>query len=405
LTFDRLITIGIRTPLRVVAATLLALVLIIVVNAPASARYASLVMDTATGKVLHAVNADTRNYPASLTKMMTLFLMFEELESGRWTLKTPIKISARAARQPASRLGLKRGQTITVEQAVLAMVTKSANDVAAAVAEALGGSERKFALRMTKRARQLGMTRTTFRNASGLPHRGQLSTARDMARLARALIEDKAHYYHYFSIKRFKFAGATHKNHNKLLVTYDGTDGIKTGYIRASGFNLVASAKRGNRRLVGVVLGGKSPKHRNSHMTTLLDKGFRAVDSTLPVIIAKVAELPPIADDPQSAHARQMKVGPTKRLGRWGIQVGAFKTYGPAHKVARKAVSLAPTILDTGVVAIVPLKKRGKVSVYRARILGLGKKEAYRACRVLKKRRVSCMELRLPKNFQVATRS
>jgi D-alanyl-D-alanine carboxypeptidase len=392
------------SPARFISIVLVAAAFAVLTTVPAAARYASLVMDTETGKVLHAVNADTRNYPASLTKMMTLFLIFEELEAKRWTLKTPIKISARAARQPASRLGLRRGQTITVEQAVLAMVTKSANDVAAAVAEAMAGSERKFALRMTARARALGMTRTTFRNASGLPHRGQLSTARDMARLARALIEDKGRYYHYFSIRRFEFAGATHKNHNKLLATYDGTDGIKTGYIRASGFNLVASAKRGRHRLVGVVLGGKTSKQRNVLMATLLDKGFRAVDSTLPVIAKKSADRPPAA----RAKAKQTKdrgaANTGKKVGQWGIQVGAFKTYAPAYRVARKAVSLAPSVLDIGIVSIVPLKKGGKTSVFRARILGLVKKDAYLACRLLKQRRLSCMELRLPKDFRTAAR-
>ena len=387
------------SPARFIAMALVAAALGVLSAVPAEARYASLVMDTNTGKVLHAVNADTRNYPASLTKMMTLLLVFEELEAERWTLNTPIEISARAARQPASRLGLRRGQTITVEQAVLAMVTKSANDVAAAVAEAIGGSERKFALRMTARARELGMTRTTFRNASGLPHRGQLSTARDMARLARALIEDKGHYYHYFSIRRFEFAGTTHKNHNKLLATYDGTDGVKTGYIRASGFNLVASAKRGRHRLVGVVLGGKTSKQRNIHMATLLDKGFRAVDSTLPVVATKKTDRPPVR-----AVAKRARDRLAKSLGRWGIQVGAFKTYAPAYKVARKAVSLAATVLDAGVISIVPLKKGGKASIYRARILGLAKKDAYRACRLIKRRRLSCMELRLPKNFRIAAR-
>jgi D-alanyl-D-alanine carboxypeptidase len=252
---------------------------------------------------------------------------------------------------------------------------------------------------MTARARELGMTRTTFRNASGLPHRGQLSTARDMALLARVLIEDKGRYYHYFSIRRFDFGGITHKNHNKLLATYDGTDGIKTGYIRASGFNLVASAKRGDRRLVGVVLGGKSSKQRNRHMAALLDKGFRAADSTLPVSAGKTTDRPPARK-----QVKRIEDGGTKRLGRWGIQVGAFKKYAPAYKVARQAVSLAPDVLDAGIITIVPLKKGGSVPVFRARIVGLVKKDAYRACRVLKRRRLSCMELRLPKDFQIAAR-
>ncbi|MCZ6467248.1 MAG: D-alanyl-D-alanine carboxypeptidase, partial [Alphaproteobacteria bacterium] len=247
---------------------------------PGLAKYASVIMDAETGRVVHAVNANTRNYPASLTKMMTLYMVFAALEDGRLSMDQRLKVSARAARQPSSKLGLRKGQTITVKQAILAMVTKSANDVAATVAEALSGSERNFALTMTATARRLGMDRTIFRNASGLPHRGQQSTARDMAVLARALITDFPRHYHFFSTRTFTFGGIRHRNHNKMIATYDGADGIKTGYIRASGFNLVASAKRGDRRLIGVVFGGRSARGRDRHMATLLDKGFRVLDGT-----------------------------------------------------------------------------------------------------------------------------
>ena len=211
----------------------------------AQAKYASLVLDADTGQVLHSVNADTRNYPASLTKMMTLYLVFEALERGEITMKTQWKASARVARQPASRLGLARGAKIRVSDAVLALITKSANDVATLVAESLAGSERDFALKMTAKARELGMARTTFRNASGLGNRGQLSTARDMATLALALIRDFPQYYKLFSTQKYKHGDRTYKNHNKLLTAYEGTDGIKTGYISASGFNLVASVQTG----------------------------------------------------------------------------------------------------------------------------------------------------------------
>ncbi|MDD9878470.1 MAG: D-alanyl-D-alanine carboxypeptidase, partial [Magnetovibrio sp.] len=227
-------------------------------SGPAQAGYASIVIDATTGRILHSTNADTRNYPASLTKTMTLFMVFEALESGRWTENTHLKVSARAARQPASRLGLKRGQTITVKDAILALVTKSANDVATVIAENMARTERDFALMMTAMARQIGMTRTTFRNASGLPHRGQMSTARDMARLAQVLLHRHAKYYRYFSTRHFRWGKRRMKNHNDLLVTYEGADGIKTGYIRASGYNLMASAKRGDTRLIGVIFGGNS---------------------------------------------------------------------------------------------------------------------------------------------------
>ncbi|MEE8394076.1 MAG: D-alanyl-D-alanine carboxypeptidase family protein, partial [Rhodospirillales bacterium] len=267
---------------RMVAALFAALALFAIGAASAEAKYAAIVIDAETGRVLHNVNADTRNYPASLAKMMTLYLFFEAIEDGRLALDHHLNVSSLSARQPASRLGLKKGQSITVERAILALVTKSANDVAAVVAEALAGSQRDFALKMTATARRLGMSRTTFRNPSGLPHRGQLSTARDMATLARSLIRDFPQYYHYFSARSFSYGGRDHLNHNKLLNTYDGADGIKTGYIRASGFNLVASARRGERRLIGVIFGGKSPGARNRLMAKLLDKGFNILNGTAP---------------------------------------------------------------------------------------------------------------------------
>ena len=242
--------------------------------APAQAKYASVVIDAETGEILHARNSKTRNYPASLVKMMTLYMVFDALETGKLKLNQRLRVSRRAAGMPPSKLGLRRGQTIRVKDAILALVTKSANDVAVVVAEAIGRTESQFAQKMTKRARQLGMKRTTFRNASGLPNRRQLSTARDMATLARALMRDFPEYYHFFSTKSFKYRGRTYRNHNRLLRTYKGADGIKTGYIRASGYNLVASGVRNGRRVIAVVFGGKTARSRNRHTATLLDRGF-----------------------------------------------------------------------------------------------------------------------------------
>jgi D-alanyl-D-alanine carboxypeptidase len=365
---------------------------VLVTASPAAAKYASLVLDADSGRVVHAVNADTRNYPASLTKMMTLYLVFDALESGRLDLDGELAISARAARQPASKLGLDPGRTITVEDAILALVTKSANDVATVLAETMAGSERKFALVMTAKARKLGMARTTFRNASGLPHRGQLSTARDMAVLARALLCDHARYYHYFSTDRFTYGGVSHTNHNDLLDTYKGTDGIKTGYIRASGFNLVASVKRGERRLVGVIFGGSSPNARNRLMKTLLDKGF--------------ASLTQIAPRPtKKAEAKRSAGSGVRRRPSddWGIQVGAYKTRQPAFEIARKAVAKAPDILEGGRVTVVLLEKRNRRPLYRGRVLGIDKSKAYEACRVLKRQKMHCMELRMTDDVTVAS--
>ncbi len=255
---------------------------------PASAaRYSSMVIDADTGEVLYARNADQRRYPASLTKMMTLYMTFEALEQGRLRLDQPLKVSKRAAGQTPSRLGLKAGQTITVNQIILALVTKSANDAATVVAEAIGGTEIGFAQMMTDRAHRLGMVRTRFKNATGLHNRRQRSTARDMSTLARSLISDFPQYYHYFSTPKFTYKGRQYENHNGMLGTYRGTDGIKTGYVRASGFNLVVSVERGDRRLVGVVFGGRSPRSRDVHLRQLLDQAFALPTTQVAALIRK----------------------------------------------------------------------------------------------------------------------
>lgn len=239
-----------------------------------SARYASIVVDAASGRVLEAANPDAPRYPASLTKMMTLYLTFEALRDHRISATSPIIVSAHSAAQEPSKLGLRPGMRITVEEAILALVTKSANDAAAALAERLGGSEERFAQMMTLRARALGMTHTTFRNASGLPNPEQVTTARDLAILARHLIQDFPEQYRYFSVPRFVFRGRLIPNHDHLLTSYEGADGIKTGYTEAAGHNLVTSAVRGNVRLIGVVLGAGSNFERDQHMMALLDQGF-----------------------------------------------------------------------------------------------------------------------------------
>ncbi len=240
----------------------------------AQARSASIVIDYETGRVLQENRADARNYPASMTKMMTLYLAFEALERGDIGLDQRLPVSRRAAAMPPSKLGLKAGETIGVKDALLALTIKSANDAAVVVAEALGRTEGDFARLMSHKARALGMYRTSFQNASGLPHLLQLSTARDIAVLARALIRDFPQYYGYFSSPYFVYKGRTYWNHNRLLRTYRGADGIKTGYIRASGYNLAASARRNGRRLIAVVFGGKSPGSRDRQIAALLDGAF-----------------------------------------------------------------------------------------------------------------------------------
>src|SRR5512132_2463538 len=246
----------------------------ILAAAPAMANYSSLIMDATTGRVLHETNADLIRYPASLTKMMTLYLLFQALDNRTVAFDERLPISEHAAAQPPSKLGLMPRQSISVENAILALVTKSANDVAAAVAERLGGVESRFAWLMTAKAREIGMSRTMFANASGLPDPYQVTTARDVAVLALALLHDFPHYYHYFGTDRFYYGGAIYANHNRLLGSYEGLDGMKTGYTQSAGFNLVASAVRDGRRLIGVVLGAGSPAKRSLIMVSLLDQAF-----------------------------------------------------------------------------------------------------------------------------------
>jgi len=237
-------------------------------------KYASIIVDAASGAVLSEKNASKRLHPASLTKVMTLMLLFDALENGNVRLNDKIYISKHAAAQQPSKLGLVAGSSIRVEDAILAVVTKSANDIAAAIGEHLAGSESRFAARMTQRAHQIGMTKTNFANASGLHNPAQISTARDMAILARYIIVRYPNYYRYFSTKQFTYRGKTMTNHNRLMQSYPGMDGFKTGFINQSGFNLIASAKRDGQRLIGVVFGGKSWKSRNDHMASLLNTGF-----------------------------------------------------------------------------------------------------------------------------------
>jgi D-alanyl-D-alanine carboxypeptidase len=241
-------------------------------RAQSDPRYAGIVVDTASGTVLYAEDADSIRHPASLAKMMTLYLLFEAIRDGTLSMNSEIAVSAHAAREPASKLGLKAGESITVREAVLAICVRSANDVAVAVGEALAGSEAAFAQRMTQKGRALGLTATLFTNATGLPDPKMVTTARDMAILARALQTDFPDRYGYFSTRAFTYKGRKLQSTNQLLGALPGVDGMKTGYIRASGYNLVASAKRGGKRIVVVVMGEKTGSARNGHVAALIEK-------------------------------------------------------------------------------------------------------------------------------------
>lgn len=242
--------------------------------AAANPKYAAIVVHADSGDVLFSRYADKRLYPASLTKMMTLYLLFEEIEAGRLSLDSKLKVSARAAGQPPSKLGVKSGTTIDVETAIKALVVKSANDVAVVVAEAISGSEWQFARKMTAKARSMGMRNTSFRNASGLPNRRQLTTARDLTILSQRVVQDFPDLYPLFSTKSFVWGKRTYRTHNRLVKTYPGADGLKTGYTRRSGFNLATTAVRDGERLIGVVLGGRSGRTRDAHMKEILNASF-----------------------------------------------------------------------------------------------------------------------------------
>lgn len=232
--------------------------------------FSSIVVDANSGATLQANNADAQRFPASLTKVMTLYLLFEQLEAGKMKLDTMMPVSEYASRQAPTKLGLKPGEQLKVEDAIKGLITRSANDASVVIAEAIAGSEEEFARRMTRKARALGMSRTTYRNANGLPDKEQVTTARDQALLGRAIQDRFPRYYRYFATNTFHYRGKAIRNHNKLLGRVEGVDGIKTGYTRASGFNLLSSLKRGNRYLVAVVLGGRSGGSRDAIMKNLL---------------------------------------------------------------------------------------------------------------------------------------
>lgn len=369
-------------------------------------RYASIVVDAEDGNVLYAVNPDRRSFPASLTKVMTLYLLFDALEQGKLGLSSRLPVSAHAARQSPSKLNLRVGERIAVEDAVLALVTKSANDVAVVVAEALGGSEDAFAEMMTRKARQLGMAATTYRNASGLPDAGQVSTPRDQAALARALIKRHAGYYHYFSTRQFRWKGQPISTHNRLMLRYQGADGIKTGYINASGFNLIASAKRDGRRIVGVVFGGDTAGWRDNNMAQILDKGFARLESGADIRSAQIeaedrADLDRLiaaATGPQAGAATpvsfQVPAARPEDVGdadpdSWAIQVGAFGDYNVSHKAASAAAKRLGGLVSAASIDV-SKTKAGKKVIYRSRLTGFTEDQARAACKRLSKAKQAC---------------
>jgi D-alanyl-D-alanine carboxypeptidase len=322
----------------------------------------SIVVDANSGTVLESSNPDAIRHPASLTKMMTLYLLFERLQSGQLSLSSELPVSAHAAAQAPSKLGLKSGDSIRVETAIKAIVTKSANDVAVVIGEALGGDEPSFARMMTAKARALGMSRTIYRNASGLPDDDQVTTARDQSIIGRALRDRFPQYFHYFSTRSFAFRGDTVRGHNRLLGSIDGVDGIKTGYIHESGFNIVTSVHRGNRNLVAVVFGGRTARARDARVASLIESTMdKAIARrTAPAVVEgwQTARSVPEAEPARTEVVAQAAPAPVQetRETRATVEVGST---APIKPIAVKTISVhSSSIQKTALSAVPPTSGR-----------------------------------------------
>ncbi|MGZ8371283.1 MAG: D-alanyl-D-alanine carboxypeptidase [Caulobacteraceae bacterium] len=388
-----------------------------------SSKYAAIVVDAKTGEVLYGKRADAPRYPASITKVMTLYLAFEALASGKIQLDDPVVFSPRAAAQAPTKLGVRAGDSITVQQAMEGLVTRSANDAAVALAEKLGGTEQRFAALMTLRAQELGMVNSHFANPHGLPDSRQISTARDLAILSRAVMRDYPQYYRLFSTKNFAFRGQNIRNHNGLLYTMDGVDGLKTGFTNASGFNLAVSAVRDNRRLIAIVMGGPTAATRNKVAEGLLLTGFDVLDRRArgeQITVAQNFFEPPqlaeatqpsmqqgdteaglriaLASSPPPSRASQIQIVEPKNVpklngkgkkdiaGRWTVQVGTFSNRADAREqIAIVEKTFGRQFDDARGVAE---KDGGK---YRARFSGMTEQDAKGACKTLKAKKQPCL--------------
>ena len=361
-----------------------------------SARYSAIMMDARSGQIIMGVNQDEARFPASLTKLMTLYMTFEALRDRRIQLNQYVPVSAWAASQAPSKLGLRPGAPLTVEQAILGLVTKSANDAAAALGELLGGTEERFAQMMTLRAQALGMTRTSFRNASGLPDPNQWSTARDMATLGRRLVLDFPQLYGYFAVPGFVWNNRVIPNHDNLLRTYPGADGMKTGYTGWSGHNLVTSAVRGDKRLVGVVLGAASSAERDQHMAGLLDDGFSQLNASPNRLARGLFSLASAATAvPAAVAASALGAG---RLARdRAVQVGGFAAERLAQEMAQHSARLAP-----GGQSRVQTVIMGRRTAYHAQLFGLTEAEARAVCAGLPRHGAACQVFRVDPGQAVA---
>lgn len=399
-------------------------------------KYGAIIVEANSGKVLFAEGENRVLHPASLTKLMTLYLTFAALRAGQLSENTPLLVSEFAAAASPTKLGLRAGQTIAVKDAVLGLVTRSANDAARVLAERIGGDEPHFAQMMTQQARRLGMDKTRFYNASGLPDGRQVSSPRDMAILARAIITHFPEYYEYFNKRSFVFRGQVYANHNHLMDRYPGMDGLKTGYVAASGFNLVSSAVQGDIRLIGVVFGGRSAALRDSRMEKLLNNAFYTARNEQEHSISRYAATPlappvredldepdsgkvetadatsqqvDVVDDNPAAEAETAKIAPVVQAAslqppakrtkaerndivraNWGVQVGAYKSKREAQKTLSHLRRNYRDLKNTTQV-VSAIKTKGGLRLYRARLIGLTEARASNACTALAARGRSCV--------------
>ena len=390
------------------------LFLSLVNQAQANPRYSSIVIDADTGAVVHESSADASRYPASLTKMMTLYMLFEAIEQRKMTLDTRMQVSAHAASMPQTNIGLRTGDSISVREAIPALIVRSANDVAAVVAEALGSSEANFGRMMTDKARKLGMHSSTFRNASGLPNGEQKTTARDLVTLSTRLMKDFPKHYHYFSTQSFSYKGTTYNSHNRMVRNTPGVDGLKTGFIRASGFNVATSAKRGGRRVIAVVMGGQTAAARDQHMAQLLDRSFNqglthvasntSNNRAVPVAVLNtsastsvpkpypVLEKMPVPVVTQQISQPPVNVGSQKvamlENDGWAVQIGSYHEPDRAHAQAQAAARWIP-----GEVKVIEVEISNR-KLYRARLVGLHENQARTACQNLTRQGMGCLVVR-----------
>ena len=385
-------------------------------NPAVGAKDSYLIVDAASGRELASDQPDELRHPASLTKLMTVYLTFAALDSGRLSLGDSMTVSMNALNAPPTKMGMQPGGTVMVRDAVMGLVTRSANDAAMLLAEGLAGDEDSFARLMTQKARQLGMSSTVFRNASGLPNPEQVTTARDMARLANALLRDFPHYYPVFSVLSYNYRGRPLENHNRMLASYAGADGLKTGYTNASGFNLVMSAVRDNRRLIGVVMGGNTAFQRDRLMAELMDQSF-ATAQAMAISPWTSPRTPPSARytaanfvpgisqidgrglagfaNPASRALVPAPAAPTSIAGSWVIQVGSFSDSRAAQAALERATGALPdTIRSHGAVTVDEVQISDR-TLHRARLINLSQQEAVDGCKRLSLQKIHCSALQL----------